>query len=78
MKRSELKWEIFEEPILIKDYPLTVGEYIRVMVGEGTEDLLVGDVNDSGGLCDDCSLSHIYFGCKIIASAKIFEAHNEG
>jgi len=41
---------------------LSVGDRIRLDSGE---ELLIGDVNELGGVCDDCHVGHERFGAEI-------------
>lgn len=61
-------WNVFESPVPLKEYKLTPGVQIRVRSKtfgrlhiapeeqEGEAELLIGEVNELGGLCDDCRL----------------------
>jgi hypothetical protein len=58
------EWNKFDPPIPVEHYTLSVGTYIRIKYIDGlmshpvwvTRDLLIGDINKDGGLCDDCSI----------------------
>lgn len=50
-----MSWKPINKPY--RDYQLNVGTIVRVAYPHNNEqeDLVVGDVNDMGGVCDDCS-----------------------
>jgi hypothetical protein len=74
-----VQWTELIPPVPLSEYTLKVGTSIKVRYTGGLasnpttreEELLVGNVNILGGLCDCCSMKHQFANGVVLAEAAV-------